>query len=265
MSFRCEGGVTILDHRRFAHPLQALEPFRAADGSLCLMMLNISGGMAGGDRLRTSIDLGRGSHAVLITASAAKAYRTEGEPAAQETRVRLDEGTTLEYLPDHLIPHAGAALDQTLRVEMAKGSRAIIYDAIAAGRIGRGERWQFRELTSEVAITGGSRPIYLNRTRITPRLQPLDQIGWMESYNYLATIVIAADGDRDWSGLVAALDAALQGITGVCGSASATARGGCVARLITTTADALNQTALMLWGIARKDLLGLSAFPLRKF
>jgi len=255
----------MLDHRRFSHPLQAVEPFRAGDGSLCQMMLNISGGMAGGDRLRTTIEFERDAHAVLITASAAKAYRTRNEPAVQETHIRLERGAIVEYLPDHLIPHAGAAVEQTLRIEMGQSSRAIMYDALAAGRIGRGERWRFRELTSTTMITSATRPLYLNRSRITPASQPLDQPGWMEGYNYLATMVVAADSDRDWTALVAAFDSVLRRVTGVQGGASAMAYGGCVARFITATADALNRTAMTLWGIARKDLIGLEAFSLRKF
>ena len=68
---------------------------------------------------------------------------------------------------------------------MAPGSRAIIYDAMAAGRVGRGERWQFRSVRSEMAITHDGRPLYLSRTLITPASQPLNQLGWMEDANYL--------------------------------------------------------------------------------
>jgi urease accessory protein len=97
----------------------------------------------------------------------------------QEAQIRLAENATLEYFPDHLIPNAGAAVDQTLRIDMTKGSRAIIYDAIAAGRVGRGERWQFRELTSEVIVNRDSCRVYLSRACIRPASQPIDQFGWM--------------------------------------------------------------------------------------
>lgn len=228
------------------------------------MMLNISGGMVGDDRLRTRIELERDAHALLTTASASKAYRSESV-ALQHTEITLRENAALEYFPDHLIPHAGAAIEQTLRIEMAKGSRAIIYDAMAAGRVGRGERWQFRTLISELAINQSGRPRYLNRARIVPASQPLSDIGWMENYNYLATLTMVSDDYREWSGLVIALHNALQGIQGLQGSASAMARGGCVARFISVSADALNRTAMKLWGIARRELIGLEAFPLRKF
>jgi urease accessory protein len=264
LSFRESGGGTILAHRRFAHPLQALEPFRAPDGSLCMLMLNIGGGMVGGDRLDTHITLGEQAHAVLTTASASKAYRTREAAAVQHSRFDLGANATLEYLPDHLIPHAGAMVDQRLRIEMAPGSRALIYDAMAAGRVGRGERWQFRSVRSDIAITLKGRPVYLSRTMITPASQPLEELGWMEEANYLATMIAAHDETRDWSGLANAFDQALQAIPGVRGGASALARGGCVARFISVTAHGLNRAAYVLWGIARKEIAGRDPFPLRK-
>ena len=41
---------------------------------------------------------------------------------------------------------AGSALRQSLRVEMGRGSRAIILDAMASGRVAHGERWEFAEM-----------------------------------------------------------------------------------------------------------------------
>jgi urease accessory protein len=264
LSFREAGGRTVLEHRRFAHPLQALVPFYATDGTLCMLMLNISGGMVGGDRLTTKIDLGANAHAVLTTASAAKAYRTIGPPAAQLSRITLETNATLEYLPDHLIPHAGALVEQSIQVEMASGSRAILYDAMAAGRVGRGERWQFRSIRSDIAITTDGRPLYLSRSLVSPQTQPLDQLGWMENANYLGTMIVVANEARNWQPLVNAFHAAMQEIQGVRGGASALARGGCLARFTSMTADGLNRTALKLWAIARLELTGREGFPLRK-
>src|SRR5580698_4734086 len=91
LAFRSNGHRTILARRRFTHPLQALEPTRTADGSLCLMMLNPSGGLVGGDRLSTSVHIGPGAAVVLTTASATKVYRTEGEAASHRTAITLGQ------------------------------------------------------------------------------------------------------------------------------------------------------------------------------
>jgi urease accessory protein len=265
MAFARRGARNVLARSRCTHPLRALAPFHAGDGSLCLMILNPSGGMAGGDRLRIGARIGAGAAATLITASASKVYRTTGAPACQKFTATLEPGATLEYLPDHTIPHPGSILHQSAHITMAPGSRLIFYDAIAAGRVGRGERWQFKEIRSETIIRRGTRPIYISRANIVPDAMPLDQIGWMENFNYLATVVVAGDSDNDWSALGAQLDAAIVDSPEISGGVSEIAGGGCVVRLLTLSADTLNNIAAILWGIARRNLLGQQAFSLRKY
>lgn len=243
---------------------------RASDGTLYLMMLNTSGGMVGGDRLRTTVEFGPDAAAALVTASAGKAYRTIGAPAIQETYIRLGRGSTLEYLPDHLIPHPGAAVHQSLRVEMEPGSRAIIYDAFGAGRIGRGERWVFRELITETMVTCGSRPLYINRARITPSIDPLNQLLWVKDFNYVAGIVVVApcadDGNAyQWSALTDAVDVELGEYAGVLGGVSELGGGGVAVRFMTYRASELTLVTRSLWSIARRFVLGREAFECRKF
>jgi len=269
LAFVRRGGRTVLARRRFTHPLQALEPVRASDGTLYLMMLNTSGGMVGGDHLRTTVEVGAEAETALITASANKAYRSMGTPAIQESVIRLGFGATLEYLPDHLIPHPGAIVHQSLRVEMESRSRAILYDAIAAGRIGRGERWKFGELRTETVITRESRPLYIHRARIIPGSQALNDLGWAQDFNYLASFVIVGDSAPDgttyrWSSLSDALDTSLRHC-GAYGGVSELERDGGIVRFVAQSASDLSRTAQTLWGVARRFLLRREAFAWRKF
>ncbi len=228
------------------------------------MMLNPSGGLVGGDRLRTSVEVGPGAAVLLTTASATKVYRTKGEAASHGTLITLRDGAALEYLPDHVIPHPGSVLRQSLRIEMAPGSRAIVYDAIAAGRIGRGERWDFREMASEIAIRRNCRPVYISRSRITPGDQPLTQPGWMEEFNYLATVVVVADAIRAWASVLDEIEMTLRQCPAIYSGVSEISAGGWVVRLMTRTAADLIVAKGKIWAIARKAVLGLDAFDLRK-
>jgi urease accessory protein len=229
-----------------------------------MMMLNPSGGLVGGDRLRTSVEIGPDAAVVLTTASATKVYRTAGEAASHRTLIALREGAALEYLPDHVIPHTGSSLRQSMNIEMASGSRAIVYDAMAAGRIGRGERWEFREMASEIAIRRDGRPVYISRSRIIPKVQPLTQLGWMEEFNYLATVVIVSDSIAAWSSVLDEIDLALRQHPGVYSGVSELSAGGSVVRLMTRTAADLIVAKGKIWAIARRAVLGLEAFDLRK-
>jgi urease accessory protein len=226
------------------------------------MMLNTSGGLVGGDSLHTIIEVGADAAAVLITASATKVYRSLGPAARQQTTIRLGPRAVLEYLPDHVIPHPGAIYDQKLAVEMGAGSRAIIFDAMAAGRIGRGERWRFRELRSEIIVTREGRPLHIGRSRITPAEQPPDQLGIAENFNYLGSLIVADDTFTSWSEIVAELDEPFtgNGVRGGVGEIS----GGCVVRLMCHSAGELSQASKSLWGIARRRVLKLDPFSTRR-
>ena len=130
------------------------------------MLLNPTGGVLGGDHLVTEIIQEAGTHVCLTTPSATRIYRTSQQPAVLETVIKLGEGATLEYLPDHVIPHTGSALRQSLRVEMARGSRAIVLDSLASGRVAHGERWSFTEIDSRTEVYVCGKPAFLNRTKI---------------------------------------------------------------------------------------------------
>ena len=159
---RGAAGALFLEESRFTLPPQALTPLETEDGTAYLMLLNPTGGVLGGDYLVTDIVQEAGTHVCLTTPSATRIYRTALHPAVLETAIKLGEGATLEYLPDHVIPHTGAALHQSLRIEMERGSRAIILDSFASGRVAHGGALgSFREMDSRMEV------IYLRETSIS--------------------------------------------------------------------------------------------------
>jgi urease accessory protein len=236
----------------------------AGDGSALAVLLNPGGGVLGGDRLRTEIDLGPRAHLTVATPSATKVYRCPGPAAVQQTSVAVAEGATLEYVPHHLIPHAGAALEQSLHVDLGSGSRLILYDGFSIGRVARGERWVFRSLASEVRVTGGGRPLYWDRLRLTSDwAASLAGLGAAEGCAYLGTVLLCCPGRADWEGVLAALVDLLEHQTEVQGGASLLARDGCVVRFLAPSAHALTGFARDAWGVGRRLLLGLPPLDLR--
>jgi urease accessory protein len=265
LRFARRGPGTILAQSRFSLPLQTLTPLSLADGSAYLMLLNPTGGVLGGDHLVTEITQEARTHVCLTTPSATRIYRTLEKPAVLETTIRLGEGATLEYFPDHVIPHTGSSLRQSLRIEMACGSRAIILDSMASGRVAHGERWCFTELDSRTEVFSGNRPIYLNRTRIVPSEKRPDRQGWMEEFDYMACVGIFADGFTEWKEVCAAVNEELNGMPNIRGAATLLARSGCVARFLARSASDMTNANQTLWDAARKRVAGLPPFACRKY
>ena len=204
LAFAREGGRTVLKERRFVLPLQFLEPIDlAGDGALCAPLLNPTGGVLGGDRLQTSIRLEEGASVCVTTPSATRVYRSDGRPSRIDTRIEVAAGAVLEYLPEHLIPHPGAALVQRLAVEVAAGGRAIVWDAWALGRVARGERWSFARLDLETAVRVDGRLAFLDRVRLTPDARALEPAAGL---CYVGTLVAVGPAGAPWSAWAAELE-----------------------------------------------------------
>jgi len=265
LRFARSGAGTILAQSRFSLPLQALTPLTLADGASYLMLLNPTGGVLGGDHLITEIAQEAGTHVCLTTPSATRIYRTAEKPAILETVIHLGEGATLEYFPDHVIPHADSALRQSLRIEMAQGSRAIILDSMASGRVAHGERWSFTEMDSRTEVYASGRPAYINRTRIVPATKCPDRLGWMEEFDYMSCMGLFADGFSRWPQVTAAMNEELKSVPNVRGGATLVSRGGCVTRFLARSASDMTFANKKLWDAARAQVAGLLPFNHRKY
>ena len=229
------------------------------------MLLNPTGGVLGADHLTTEIVQEAGTHVCLTTPSATRIYRTLEKPAILETVIRVGENATIEYFPDHIIPHENSALRQSLRVEMAPGSRAILFDSMASGRVAHGERWKFRDVDSRTEVFSSGRPTYINRTKISPALRQPDRLGWMEDFDYMGSIGFFGDGFSDWKEFCARLNEVLNATPNIKGAASLLARNGCMARFLARSASDLTWTNQQLWDAGRSAILGLPAFEHRKY
>ena len=265
LHFERRGRGTILSQSRFTLPLQALTPLTLEDGTAYLMLLNPTGGVLGGDHLVTEIVLEKETHVCLTTPSATRIYRSAEKPAVIETVIHVSEGATLEYLPDHVIPHAGSALRQSLRVEMERGSRAIILDSFAAGRVARGERWNFSQIDSRTEVIACGKPAFLNRTIINPAALKPERPGLMEQFGYMACLSLFADGFDGWPAAAAAMNAELQNVPQVKAGVSLLARGGCTIRYLANSAPDVTRTNKLLWDAGRELILRLPRFDHRKY
>ena len=268
LQFELRGRSTVLAQSRFTLPLQALTPLEMDDGTAYLMLLNPTGGVLGGDHLVTEIIQEAGTHVCLTTPSATRIYRTSQQPAMLETVIKLGDGATLEYLPDHVIPHVGSALRQSLRVEMGCGSRAIVLDSLASGRVAHGEHWSFTELDSRTEVSSRDKPVFLNRTKIEPAGQRhRRQIAWMKTKNfdYLISMGVFADGFESWQHVAAAMNAELDSMPQVRGGVSLLSHSGCVIRYMARSASEMTQMNKKLWDAARELVVQLPRFDHRKY
>lgn len=134
---------TVLAQARHSGPLRVQKTLHPEGPGIChAVLLHPPGGIAGGDQLTIDVRVAPDAHALLTTPGATRWYKSQGRPAAQRVRLRVEEGATLEWLPQENMLFAGADATMALELELASGARAIGWDAVVLGRYGAGEQWR---------------------------------------------------------------------------------------------------------------------------
>ena len=253
------GARSVLTGCRWTLPLQVLAPVALDDAAAIVSMLNPTGGLVGGDRLIVDVQVGADAHACLTTPSATKVYRTAAAPAQQSVRLTLAAGARLEWVPDHTIPFAGAAVCQRIEAEVGEGAMLFVVDAFAAGRVARGETWRFALLDSALSVRD-ARGWLLHDRLVLRDGSPGRGVGLAEDRPYVATIVLIGDvGIGAFVEDVAMLDGGDADV-----GAARLPRRGALVRCLAADAPALSRTVDAVWAAARRRVLELPPLVLRK-
>jgi urease accessory protein UreH len=187
--FSLRRGRTVLTHG-YAEP-----PFRIgatlSDSHRARMILAWSApGVFGGDCLEQRVCVERGASVSLTSQSALQAHPSpNGAIATIRTIVEVEDGAELRCEWDPLIPFSGVRVSQRYDVRLAPASALYWSDAFMGGREGRGERWAFRALDHELAISCGGILAYLERYHLEPGQQPLTAPWVASDCCYFGTVV----------------------------------------------------------------------------
>jgi len=162
---RADGG-TILAARAHRGPLVVQRAFYPEGPSVAhTYVLHPPGGLVGGDRLALSVSVAARAHALLTTPAATKAYRSSGATSSQTQAFTVATGATLEWLPQEIILHDGAALDLTTTVDLAPGARFIGLDMVCFGLPARAETFATGRMRQRIHIERAGRPVFIERGR----------------------------------------------------------------------------------------------------
>jgi urease accessory protein len=261
LRFERRGEATVLTACRSTLPLQVLAPVALAGPAAVVSLLNPTGGVLGGDRLAIDVEVGPDAHACLTTPSATRIYRAPAAPAIQTVRLRLAPRAVAEWVPDHAIPSPGAALSQTLEIDVADGATLIAVDAWAAGRVARGETWRFRRLDSALTVRDAA-GVLLHDRFVLDSGSDWTALGLTEGHPYFASVVVVADAGLD--AFLAGLPAAVATCEGATLAAARLPRRAALVRCLASTAPSLTGALGATWSWARHALLGLPPLDLRK-
>lgn len=258
---------TIISHSYFTTPWKLLPPIYLDDtGAAYTLLINLSGGLLGGDRLSLDMNMAQDAHVLISAPSANRVYRTKGPISEQHVKITVGPGAVLEWFPDHTIPFAGSRFRQTLHATLAPGATLLLWDAIASGRIAREERWAFTDLENEIRITTASGRSLLERYILDPA-SDLSCVGLAHEWDYVASFYVVNDAmaPEVWSRLESKIALILnERPSQVLGGVSTPNVPGLAIKLLTRRAPDLTYMLDALWAVVRQEVLNLLPVSLRK-
>jgi urease accessory protein len=150
----------------------------------------------GGDQLELSVEVGPCAYAQLTTTSATRVYRSRpAAPVAVQTNtIQVGEGGVLEYLPDPLIPFAGARYQQQTSIELARDAGLFWWETVAPGREARGEIFDYELLRLGLDISVQGKPIAIERFKLEPHSRSLTSPARLGAYRYFCSFYICRAG-----------------------------------------------------------------------
>ena len=189
-------GHTILADSCQEPPLKVVRAFTLEDGSALAHLHNVSGGLLGGDRLALSIRVGAGASVQVTTTGATRVYRPreEARSVTQVNDISVGENALLEYVPDAIIPFAGARYSQRTTIHLASGAGLFWWEILAPGREARGEIFEYACVEMKTDLLALGRPIAAERVRLEPRSRNISDLARLGPYRYWVTFYVCRVG-----------------------------------------------------------------------
>ena len=195
LEFRQDAGRTVLAKNAQEPPLRVVRRFAQQDGSALVHLHNVSGGLLGGDELSLRVILGKNTNVVLTTTGATRVYRPRADalPAQHINAISVGPGALLEYVPDQIIPFAGARFSQRTAIRLADDSGLFWWEVLAPGREAHGELFAYECVEMKTDLIALARPITCEQVRLAPSRDWL--LGTrMGDYRYWASLYICRVG-----------------------------------------------------------------------
>ncbi|WP_304008480.1 urease accessory protein UreD [Methyloversatilis discipulorum] len=129
------------------------------DGSapdLCVVYLqSVSGGLFEHERLASRIEVGQGARAHIATPASTIVHAMQGGSAVQRTRLVVQPGALLEYMPAPLILFPGSQMVSDVDVTLAKGALVVVADSFLPHDPAGGLR-SFARLEATMTVRDGN-------------------------------------------------------------------------------------------------------------
>ena len=185
----CEKGTHIMDVYQKS-PIRVLFPRTSGTSFDEAVLVNTSGGIAGGDRLETSVTAMESASIAITTQAAEKVYRALTESANSVTRLKVRDTARLAWLPQETIVFNRARVWRETHIEITSGVELLALEWLVLGRAAHGETLSHAAVTDHWRIMKDGRLVWADSFRITDEVLPhLSRKALLSDCAAIATLV----------------------------------------------------------------------------
>jgi len=190
LEFAKRNQQTVLTRNYAVAPCRVQRSLYPEGDEVChCIILHTAGGLVGGDRLSTKINLQPQTKVLITSAAASKIYRSTGEESVQNIYIHIGEGAALEWFPQETIAFAEAKYRQTTRIDLATDATLTMWEIVRFGRTARGERFIDGNWRSHTEVWRDQSPLWIDRQHLQGNLEMLDSPNGLNGQAITASLV----------------------------------------------------------------------------
>jgi urease accessory protein len=157
------------------------------------VLINTAGGLTGGDRFSWDIDVAAGARCRVVTQACEKVYRSMGDAARVEVKLKVAAGADLEWLPQETILFEGSHLSRAFDIRVEPGGRLLAVEAVILGRSAMGETDIHARLQDRWRVQWAERLIFADNLRIDDPALIAGRPALLHDAKAFASVLLVAD------------------------------------------------------------------------
>jgi urease accessory protein len=159
------------------------------------VIINSSGGIAGGDRLEIEVVALNNAAAVVTTQAAEKVYRALDRPARVGTKLRACGTAKLAWLPQETIVFNEARIRRQTEIDLCSGAELIALEWLVLGRAARGEEVLSGHISDSWRIKRDGHLIWADGFRVSDEVfAQLHRKALLSNWKAVATLIYFGPG-----------------------------------------------------------------------
>jgi urease accessory protein len=139
---------------------------RAIGETLQAVIVNVAGGIAGGDRFSATADIGVGARVTVSSSSAERVYRSLGAVSSVDIALSVAAGGRLLWVPHETIVYDGAQYRRAVEADCDPAGRLVIAELTVLGRAASGETLTTSAIADRWRVRRGGRLVFAENLRL---------------------------------------------------------------------------------------------------